>query len=136
MKTNPKTGMKEKDLYIENKIHEIILFAEKEDESYGEILCGSYAVKHNLDGFFQMKDKLDKALRLELQAGKISPVFYYMVMQDMGPGDLAKRIGISRRKLRKHFRPEVFEKMNDKIYQKYAVVFGITLTQLKELNIH
>ena len=128
--------MKEKDLYIEYKIHEIILFAEKEDESYGEILCGSYAAKHNLDGFFKMKETLDKALRRELQAGKISPVFYYMVMLDMGPGDLAKRIGISRRKLRKHFRPEVFDKMNENTFQKYAVVFDVTVEQLKVLNLH
>lgn len=124
--------MKEKDLYIENKIHEIILFAEKEDESYEAIMCGSYAVKHHLGDFMLMKEKLEKSLRLELQAGKISPVFYYMVLLDMGPGDLAKRIGISKRKLRKHFRPDVFAKLNDDTLQNYAVIFGVSVAELKQ----
>jgi hypothetical protein len=126
--------MKEKDLYVDNKIHQIILFAEKDDESYAPIISGSYAVDQNLEGFFQMKDKLDKALRQELQKGKISPVFYYMLMQDMGPGDLAKRVGICKRKLRRHFRPEVFAKLNDGTLQKYSIVFGITIEQMKEIN--
>lgn len=126
--------MKEKDLYIDNKIHEIILFAEKEDESYAPIVCGSYAVKHHLEDFFQMKENLDRSLREDLKQGKISPVFYYMQMQDMGPGDLAKRIGISKRKLRKHFLPEVFEKLDEITLQKYAVVFGVSIDRIRDIN--
>jgi hypothetical protein len=124
--------MKEKDLYIENNTHEIILFAEKEDESYEAIKCGSFAVKHYLGDYILMKENLDKALRKDLKSGNITPVYYYMLMQDMGPGDLARRVGISRRKLRKHFRPGVFAKLNDDTLQKYAVVFGITVEQLKQ----
>ena len=128
--------MKEKDLYIDNRIHEIILFAEKDDESYAPITCGSYAVKHHLGDFFEMKEKLERSLREDLQKGIISPVYFYMVMLDMGPGDLAKRIGISKRKLRKHFRPDVFAKLNDAILLKYAVVFGITMDKIKDINFH
>jgi len=128
--------MKEKDLYIENKLNEIILFAEKEDESYGEIKSGSYAVKHYLGDYYKLKENLDKELREEIRKGKISPVFYFMLMQDMGEGDLAKRIGISKRKLHKHFKPEAFETLDDTILQKYAVVFGITVEQLKEIKLH
>jgi hypothetical protein len=128
--------MKEKDLYIENKSNEIILFAEKEDESYGAIKSGSYAVKHYLGDYYKLKENLDKELREEIRIGKISPVFYYMLMEDMGEGDLAKRVGISKRKLHKHFMPEVFDKLGDEIHQKYAIVFGITVEQLKEINLH
>jgi len=128
--------MKEKDLYIDGKNYEMILFAEKEDESYDAIKSGSYVVKHFLSDFYLKKENLDKALHEKLKEGNISPVFYYMLMQDMGPGDLAKRVGISKRKLRKHFRPGFFAKLDDVTLQKYAIVFGITVEQIKEINIH
>jgi hypothetical protein len=49
----------------------------------------------------------------------------------MGAGDLASRIGISKRKLRKHFKPEVFAKLSDAVLEKYAVIFGVTVDNLK-----
>lgn len=128
--------MKEKDLYIDGKNSEMILFAEKEDKSYDAIISGSYVVKHFLSDFYLKKENLDKVLREGMKKRNISPVFYYMLMQDMGPGDLAKRVGISKRKLRKHFRPDVFAKLEDVTLQKYALVFGITVEQIKEINIH
>ena len=113
-------------------MQEMILFAEKDDETYDAIKSGSYVVEHFLSDFYLKKENLEKALREELKQGKITPVFYYMLMQDMGPGDLAKRVGISKRKLRRHFRPDVFAKLNDDIIQKYAVIFGVTVDKLKE----
>jgi hypothetical protein len=127
--------MKEKDIYIEYKTHEIILYAEKEDESYAPVVCGSYAAKHHLDEFFRLKENLDISLKQKLREGKISPIYYFMLMQDMGPGDLAKRVGISKRKLGKHFKPDVFAKLSDAMLQKYAVVFGVSVDQIKEINI-
>jgi hypothetical protein len=127
--------MKEKDIYIDYKTHEIILYAEKEDESYAPVVCGSYAAKHHLDEFFRLKETLDISLRQKLREGKISPIYYFMLMQDMGPGDLAKRVGISKRKLGKHFRPDVFTKLDDVMLQKYAVVFGVSVDKIKETNI-
>jgi hypothetical protein len=127
--------MKEKDIYIDYKTHEIILYAEKEDESYAPVVCGSYAAKHHLDEFFRLKENLDLSLRQKIREGKFSPIYYFMLMQDMGPGDLAKRIGISKRKLGKHFKPAVFIKLNDAMLQKYAVVFGVSVKKIKETNI-
>ena len=123
--------MKEKDLYIENKMQEMILFAEKDDETYDAIKSGSYVVEHFLSDFYLKKENLEKALREELKKGIISPVFYYMLLQDMGPGDLAKRVGISKRKLRKHFRPDIFAKLGDAMLQKYAIVFGVDVAKMK-----
>jgi hypothetical protein len=126
--------MKEKDLYIDNNNHEIILFAEKEDESYEAIKCGSYLVSHYLSDFYGKKENLASALSEELKKGNISPVFYYMLMQDIGPGDLAKRVGISKRKLRKHFRPDVFAKLGSDVLQKYAIIFDVTVEEMKSVK--
>jgi hypothetical protein len=125
--------MKEKDLKVDFKEQEVVLYAEKEDESLGAMVTGSFAAKHYLDDYHQKQKNLDKELREDIEQGKISPVYYYMMMQDMGLGDLAKRIGISKRKLRKHFTPEGFEKLDEEILQKYAMVFGVSVEELKKL---
>ena len=126
--------MKEKDLKIDFREQEVVLYAEKEDESFGVIITGSHAAKNYLDDYYYKHKNLDKELRIDLAKGKISPVYYYMTMQDMGLGDLAKRIGISKRKLRKHFTPEGFASLDEKTMQKYAVVFGVTVVQLNSLG--
>ncbi len=123
--------MKEKEIKVDSKVHEVVLFVEKDDESYAPVQTGSYISAHYIDDFFYKKEKLAKEMEEELKQGKISPVYYYMMVQDMGPGDLAKRVGISKRKLKKHFRPEVFAKLGEKMLEKYAVVFGVKVGELR-----
>ena len=122
--------MKEKDLKINFEEQEVVLYAEKEDQSYGAMVTGSYASKHYLEDYFSKQENLKKELMADLENGKISPVYFFMTIQDMGVGDLAKRIGISKRKLRKHFTPEGYAKLDETTLQKYAVVFGIAVEQL------
>lgn len=126
--------MKEKDIITDNKAHEIILFVEKEDESYAPVVSGSYAVKNHLEDFFRMKDTLEKSLRGQFNEGRISPVYYYMVLQDMGTGDLAKRMKITRRKLRKHCIPAVFATLVKETLEQYAIIFGVSVEEMKILK--
>lgn len=127
----PHCIMKEKDLKIDYKPHELILYAEKDDQSYDAVQTGSFMARNYLDDWLQKKENLEKELMAELKAGKISPVYYYMVFQDMGIGDLARRMNISIRRLRKHFRPEVFGGLPEGVLEKYAVIFGVSLEELK-----
>lgn len=126
--------MKEKDLKVKFEEQEVVLYAEKEDQSYGAMVTGSFVSKHYLEDFFSKQENLKKELMDDLANGRISPVFFFMTLQDMGVGDLAKRIGISKRKLRKHCKPEVFAKLDEATLQKYAVVFGVAVEQLVELG--
>jgi len=123
--------MKEKDLRVEDKQHELILFAEKDDHSYDAVKTGSFMVKNYLDDHLMKRENLERELRADLISGKISPVYYYMVYQDLGPGDLASRMGITKRRLRKHFRPEVFAKLDPAVLEKYAVIFGVSVEELR-----
>jgi hypothetical protein len=126
--------MKEKDLKVEFKPQELILYAEKEDETYEAVKTGSIAAKLYLDDYFMKQENLDRELRSELSAGKISPVYYYMLKQDIGLGDLAKRMGIRKRKLRKHFKPDGFAKLDEAMLQKYAVIFGVTVEGMRAVS--
>jgi len=126
--------MKEKEIRVDYKAHEVILYAEKEDHSYAPVQTGASLTAQYLDDFFLKKQNLERELKEEMKKGAISPVYYYMLMQDIGIGDLAKRIGISKRKLRKHFRPEVFAKLDEGMLEKYAVVFGIQVEDVKGIK--
>ncbi len=124
--------MKENDSKIDHK-HQLILYVEKEDQSYGPLQTGSYMAENYLDDFFEKKNKLQQKRLDELVEGAISPLAYYKDLVDIAEGDLAVRVGISRRKLRLHMTPKGFAGITVSILEKYAEVFGIPVAQLFQI---
>jgi len=124
--------MKEKDLKIDCG-HQLILYVEKEDHSYGPLQTGSLMAGKYLDDYFEKKDKLKQKRLGELVEGNISPLAYYKDLVDIGEGDLAIRVGVSRRKLRFHMTPEGFARLTVTLLEKYAEVFGIPVAQLFQI---
>ncbi len=124
--------MKEKDSRIENS-HQLVLYVEKEDQTYGPVQTGSYMVENYLDDFFNKKNKLQQERLQELVQGQISPLAYYKDLVEIGAGDLAIRVGVSKRKLRQHMTPQGFAKVNIELLRRYAVVFGIPVAQLFQI---
>lgn len=122
--------MKEKEADIKFDQHPLILYVEKEDGTYGRKESASYLSHHYLDDYFEKKKKWDNDLKEQLNKKEISPVYYFMIMLEMGESDLASRVGISRRKLRKHFRMQAFEKMNLLMLNRYADVFDVPVATL------
>jgi hypothetical protein len=121
--------VKEEDIKVESS-HQLILYIEKEDHTYGPVQTGSYMVKNYLDDFFAKKARLQTLRLEELKAGKISPLAYYKDLVEIGEGDLACRVGISRRKLRFQMTPEGFSRTSVALLERYATVFGIPVAQL------
>jgi hypothetical protein len=66
-------------------------------------------------------------------AGETSPIEYYMELHKMDIGILASYVGFWKCKVRGHFKPKVFKKLNTKTLQKYAEVFDISVEELKSL---
>jgi hypothetical protein len=126
---NTGAAVKEKDIKAKSS-HQLILYIEKEDQTYGPIQTSSYMVDHYLDDFFEKKEKLKAARLEELKAGQISPLAYYKDLVEIGEGDLACRVGISRRKLRFQMTPEGFFQADVATLERYATVFGIPVAQL------
>jgi len=125
--------MKEKDVYVEFKPHQLVLYVEKDDDSFGPVQTGSFMAKNYLDDYFEKFEKWEKSLREQLKKGEISPVYYYMILQSFGEGDLASRVGVSKRKLKQHFKMEYFEKLKLSQIKKYADAFDIPVASLFQL---
>lgn len=127
--------MKEQDLFVDYKPQQLIYYVEKDDASYGPLLSGSYLSKNFLDDYYEKMEKLEKSLREQLNKGEISPVYYYMILQGFGEGDLAKRAGVTKRKLKLHFQIKYFAKLRLSQIKKYAEAFDVPVAAMFHLMI-
>lgn len=65
--------------------------------------------------------------------GKTSPIEYYMELHKMDVGILASYVDFWQWKVKRHFKPNVFNKLSEKTLNKYAEVFDISVEKLKNL---
>jgi hypothetical protein len=72
--------------------------------------------------------------RKKVLEGKASPVLYYMEKTMLTPLDLSMHAGISLWRVKRHLKPGVFAKLSEKILNKYATAFNITVDQLKKIQ--
>lgn len=66
---------------------------------------------------------------------KVSPLEYYMELHKMDLPILASYVGIWKWRVKRHFRPAVFKKLNNKTLQKYADVFDISIEELQRTDL-
>lgn len=72
--------------------------------------------------------------RQRVLSGKVSPVVYYMEKNLLDPMNLSMMAGISLWRVKWHFKPGVFKRLNEKTLQRYAEAFNITVAQLKDIT--
>ena len=136
--TNPSLGrshMKEKEAFVDFKDHELVLFVEKEDGTYGTTRTGSYVAAHYLDDYHEKVRNWERECFEKLTSGEFSPVAYYIRLKDMSPADVAMRVGVSKGAIRKHMVPEHFAKVTVETARRYAEVFGVPLADLFQVPI-
>lgn len=66
--------------------------------------------------------------------GEVSPIVYFMEVHKMDIGILASYVGLWKWRVKRHFKPTVFAKLNEAILRKYASTFDITLEELKNFK--
>lgn len=125
--------MKEKEVLVENKEHPLIVYVEKEDKTYGPVISGALASGEHLDDFFYKKRNIEKDLLNRLIKGEITPVFYYMTIFEISVAELAVRVGISRRRVKKHFAPKYFSRIGLSLLGKYAEVFDVPAANMLQV---
>ena len=78
-------------------------------------------------------NEMTEEARSRVLAGKSSPLEYWMYAQRLDLPQLSQVTGYWQWRIRRHFLPEKFVKLPEKILQNYAWVMGITVDQLKKL---
>ena len=125
--------MKEKEGFVDYPEQQMILYVEKDDGKYGPMQTGSYISANYMDDYDFKRRNLEKQLRDELTRGSISPVKYYMVLEDLSFSELAARAGIRKSKVKKHLDPKHFGCATLDELLKYAAVFNVPLTSLVQV---
>jgi len=74
-----------------------------------------------------------EAAAKDVKAGKISPLAYHMTRNQMSTKLLAKYAAISRWRVKRHLKPEIFKRLKPSVLEKYARVFNIPPDQLSRI---
>ncbi|MCK9219667.1 MAG: helix-turn-helix transcriptional regulator [Bacteroidales bacterium] len=125
--------MKEKDGFINCPEQQMILYVEKDDGKYGPMQTGSYISSNFLDDFFTKRKNLEKDLRDQLCLGKISPIQYYRILEDLTLSELSARVGIRKSKVKKHLDIKGFGDITAAELVKYALVFNVPVPNLLQV---
>ncbi|MBN1365747.1 MAG: hypothetical protein JW976_13140 [Syntrophaceae bacterium] len=73
---------------------------------------------------------LEKTRQAVLEGAK-SPLAYHMERRQMIPAILGKTAGVAVFRVKRHLRPEIFDKLKDSMLERYAKALAITVKELK-----
>ncbi|MCU0462902.1 MAG: hypothetical protein MUF36_12970 [Bacteroidales bacterium] len=125
--------MKEKDLVTDCPYQQVVLYAEKGDGTFGPFQTGSYMAGVNISEHFRITENLSRALVEQLKSGKISPVYYFMMIEGLTVPELAGRMGISSFRVKKHLTPDGFRKMRISTLKRYTDILNIPLANMFQI---
>lgn len=117
-----------------SEVHKLI-YATNEDGSYTSVNSEGWEVE-NLATIQAWEAVLEdiKVIEQQVQSGKVSPIAYFMHKSLMELPVLAKYVGKWKWQVKRHFKPDVFARLDDNILNQYAKVFNITLQELKHFG--
>ncbi len=67
-------------------------------------------------------------------SGETSPIEYYMNKNYMDLPALARGMGLAKWRVKRHFNPNVFNKLNQNMLERYADFFNIDVHTLKSIE--
>ncbi|TDS14541.1 hypothetical protein [Sphingobacterium paludis] len=77
-----------------------------------------------------LQERIDKAQQ-DVRKGEVSPIVYFMELRRMDWQLLADYTGFWKWRVKRHAKPAVFKKLNDRTLAKYADTFDISVEELK-----
>ena len=113
-------------------------YAVDENGKYVTVLSTGWKPKNAAlqQAWDEINEKVE-ASRLSVLEGKSSILAWYMEKNIMAIKLLSQYTGISRRKIKKHLKPSVFESLDEATLQQYAEVFNLSIeefTNIKQLQ--
>jgi hypothetical protein len=112
-----------------------LIYATDENGNYTTALSTGWepktiALNNSLE---EIKERIAFA-KEQVTRGEMSPINYFMELNKMDVGILASYVNLWQWRVKRHFKPSVFNSLNDKVLQKYASAFNITLAELRNFK--
>src|SRR5690554_827985 len=114
--------------------HKKLLYAQNAGGEYVSIQSSGWEVEAaaTIDAVTEY-ERLAAAARTEVVVGRKSPLLFHMYHNRMDLPLLAQVSGIWRWRIKRHFLPQHFARLNDTFLMRYADAFNISLAELKSL---
>ena len=71
---------------------------------------------------------------IRVRERQTSPIEYFMLKNWMDPLTLAQAMGLYRWQVRRHFRPRVFRKLDEKTLAGYARIFRVSVDTVRQFR--
>lgn len=112
-----------------------VCYVKDKDGKYTTDLSIGWDVKKQaLDNAWDdIKERVESAA-LKVKNGEVSPVYYFMEKNLMDLTLLSSYTGFWKWTIKRHFKPSVFQSLNESKLNSYAKAFDITLEELKNFN--
>jgi hypothetical protein len=109
--------------------HRVVLYEMDED---GRCVPTLSKVEYDdqIDTFYIQRQKELERLLADVMEERISPVSFFMQLQNMNLRDVASRMRISVGRARKHMTREGFDGIKVGMLRRYARMFGVTVADL------
>ena len=111
------------------------MYAVDENGQYTTIPTSGWEVEEVV-----LRDVVDDFAKLAEEAksrvikGNTSPIEYYMNKYFMDLPALAAGMSLTKWRVKRHFNPKVFNKLNNEMLQKYADFFNLDVEELKNFK--
>ena len=125
--------MKEKDVLVDCEAQQYVIYAEKGDGSFSPVQTGSYMTKNHISDLHGIVAKLSDDLLDKLRKGEISPIYYFMTIEELSIAELAARAGFSKSSVKKHLDPRGFNDLSVSKLKRYADVLNIPVANLFQI---
>jgi hypothetical protein len=122
--------MKENDARVDYEPHQLLLYVEKVDGTYGPLQTGAFAAKNYLDDYREKHAHIVNDGIEKMKKGEISAVGYYLELYGMTVADLASRAAVPVGKVKKHLTPAGLAGASLNVLRRYAEVFNLPLVNL------
>lgn len=112
-----------------------LCYVKDQDGKYTTGLSTGWDVKKQAleNAWDDIKERVEAA-RLAVKNGEKSPVYYFMELNIMDMPVLKGYTGFWGFTIKRHMKPSVFKKLNDKTLGIYAKAFDISLEELKNFK--
>jgi hypothetical protein len=79
-----------------------------------------------------IEEQISQTLK-KIEAGKLSPLAFHMVKNQMNVSLLSKYVGFNRLRVNLHLKPSVFRRLKPSILKRYGRVFEIEVEELLKI---
>ena len=112
-----------------------LVYATDQEGNYTTSLSSGWepktiALSNSID---EINERIALAKHMVLNC-EVSPIYYYMELHKMDITILSSYIGYWKWRVKRHFNPKIFVGLSDKVLNKYASIFDISIEELKNIK--